>query len=132
MDAASWATTQVASHSNNSRLVPKSLFVTATVSLSGPSETETVYTASGNGDFLLTQVCVSPVNVGIRLAATGFGPIAELRELCTTFTPVMLIPPRSGLTCTTSSSEPTNELRTGDSAGSGAADESSRRVVPSS
>jgi len=78
--------------------------VSATASLSGPNQTQTVYITAETGEFLLTQLCVSPVNGGIRLAATGFGPIAHTgAAMCYTFNPGVIVPKSSTITCSTSS-----------------------------
>lgn len=101
----SWAAINLnSSKSNIYREFPNGELVSATVSLSGPSETQTVYTTPGKGDFILTQLCVSPVNGGIRLAASGFGPIAHIgADPCQIFTPGVSVPKRSALTCSTTS-----------------------------
>jgi hypothetical protein len=76
--------------------------VSATVSLSGSDQTQAVYITPDTGEFLLTQLCVSPVNGGIRLAASGFGPIAHLGgAICTTFSPGVIVPKNSTVTCST-------------------------------
>jgi len=76
------------SRSNVYREIP-GFFVTATVPLSGPSDTETVYTTTATGNFILTEFCSSAVTGGVQLDVTGFGGIAQTGiQLCYTFTPV--------------------------------------------
>ncbi len=76
--------------------------VSATVSFSGPDQTQTVYTTPETGEFLLTQFCVGPANGGIRLAVTGFGPIAHTgSEMCYAFNPGVIVPKNSAITCST-------------------------------
>ena len=81
----------------------RSFFVSATESLTGPSETVTVYTTPETGNFILTQLCVGPANGGIRLAANGFGPIAHtsFQDYCQIFSPGFVVPPNSAMTCST-------------------------------
>ena len=102
-----WAATNLnASRSNIYREFPGTSLVTASATLSGPSETETVMTTPATGDFILTQFCSSDVNGGIRLAAAGLGGIAHtsgVTALCYTFTPGVSLPRNSAITCSTSS-----------------------------
>lgn len=80
------------------------VFVAATVSLTGPNQTETVFTTPETGDFILTQVCVSPVTGGIRLAVRGFGPIMHTSDApCYIFNPGMSVPKGSPITCSITS-----------------------------
>ena len=120
------ATNLNSSKSNIYREVPDSKLTTETVNLTNAGETETVVTAPATGNFLLTQACVSAGTGGILIAATGFGPIAQLGGqgssassgaqpadiqpvspsgggACQTFTPGMLVPKSSAITCSTSS-----------------------------
>ena len=75
---------------------------TASVNLSGPSDTQTLYTTPAAHDFLLTQVCGSVGAGGVRLAITGFGTIAETgTEPCVTFSPGVIVPKNAAITCST-------------------------------
>ena len=100
----SWAGTFVKSTKSNSsdRLVSK--LVTASVTLSGPSDTKNVYKTPGFGDFVLTQLCVSTAAAGgIQLNAAGLGAVAHLGggSSCQTFSPGVIIAQNSQLTCST-------------------------------
>ena len=103
--ANSWAATTVKSSKSNSSEKRFLKNVTATTGLSGPSDTQVVYTTSGTGTFLLTEVCVSPVATGgIRLEVNGFGSIAHLGALgdgCRSFSQGILLPRNSTITCST-------------------------------
>jgi hypothetical protein len=80
------------------------VFVAATVSLTGSNQTETVFTTPETGDFVLTQVCVSPVTGGMRLAVRGFGPIVHTSSApCYIFNPGMSVPKGAPITCSTTS-----------------------------
>lgn len=104
----SWAATTVKgtkSNSDNRRRVISS--VTSTTSLSGPSDTQTVYTTPATSNFILTGLCVTPtVSGGVRLDVAGFGGIAHLGTLgdngCYTFSEGVLLPRDSAITCSTS------------------------------
>ena len=75
--------------------------VSASIDLTGPTDTQTVYTATPNADtptgsFYLTQACVSNVNssAGVRLDNGGTGGIgsiavvgATVNNLCQSFLP---------------------------------------------
>jgi hypothetical protein len=101
----SWAATTVNSSRSNSSERLQGKFVTATAQLSGADDTQTVYTTPTSGDFILTQICVSPsVTGGIRLDASGFGSIAHLGVAghgCQTFSVGVLLPRGSPITCST-------------------------------
>ena len=105
MVSVGWATINLnSSKSNIYKEFQNTVLVTATVGLTGASQTHTVHTTPAKGDFILTQLCVSPVNGGIRLAAGGFGPIAHTgNDLCYTFSPGMVMPQGSEMTCSTTS-----------------------------
>lgn len=103
----SWAATTVKGSKSNSDNKLKSNLVSASVSLSAPGETRTVYRTPASGDFTLTHVCVSPTAAGgILLGADGLGEIAHPggAESCTSFDPGVLVPPSSNITCSTSAS----------------------------
>lgn len=102
----SWAATTVKGSKSNSDNRQSGTRVTSTTSLSGPSDTQTVYTTQPTGDFILTGLCVTPtVSGGIRLDAVGFGGIAHLGTLgdngCYTFAQGVLLPHNSAITCST-------------------------------
>jgi hypothetical protein len=93
------------SKSNINRMFPDTaVLVAASTTLSGPKQTRTVvYTTPTTGDFILTQVCTSPVNGGIRLDASNFGGIAHVGSSgssCQTFTPGVILPKAAAITCT--------------------------------
>jgi hypothetical protein len=99
-----WAATTVKSSKSNSQDRRFVRNVTSTTGLSGPSNTQTVYT-TGSGTFILTEVCVSPiVTGGVRLDAVGFGSLAHVGVLgdgCRSFANGILLPPNSTITCST-------------------------------
>ncbi len=102
----SWAATSVKSSSSRlySDRLQQAVSVTATTYLSGPNETQPVYTTPASGSFILTQLCVSPVSGGIRLAVDEFGGIAHLGiagDGCHTFPEGVLLPLGSAITCST-------------------------------
>ena len=100
----SWASTNLHSSKSNIYRSQGAQLVSATVSLSGPNQTQTVFTTPDTGEFVLTQLCVSPVNGGIRLAATGFGAIAHTGDtMCSIFNPGVILPKSSAITCSTTS-----------------------------
>jgi hypothetical protein len=95
---------------SNINRVGGNVIVSATVSLSGPYQTQAVYITPDTGEFLLTQLCVSPVIGGIRLEASRFGPIAHTGDaMCYTFNPGVIVPKNSTMTCST-----TGSARSGD------------------
>jgi hypothetical protein len=49
---------------------------TASVNLSGPSDTQTVFTAPATGSFYLQGFCASNIAGGVQLDVSGIGPIA--------------------------------------------------------
>ena len=60
----SWATTNYnSSKSNIYREFPNATLTTASINLTGPSDTQVVYTTPAKGDFLLTMFCASPRTV---------------------------------------------------------------------
>jgi hypothetical protein len=84
---------------------PKGNPVAATINLTGPTDTQTVYTPTGG--FSLMRVCVSPSNGGVRLDAGGFGSIAVVgmsgTPLCQEFLPDgVFILPGSAISCSIS------------------------------
>ena len=94
------------SKSNINRMFPDTaVLVAASTTLSGPKQTRTVvYTTPTTGDFILTQVCTSPINGGIRLDASHLGWIAHVGSSgssCQTFTPGVILPKAAAITCTT-------------------------------
>lgn len=101
-----WASISLnSSRSNVYRTYPDTaVLVTASTPLSGPRQTQTVYTTPATGDFILTQACTSPVNGGIRFDVINLGGIAHVGSsgsLCQTFTPGVVLPKASAITCTT-------------------------------
>jgi hypothetical protein len=110
-----WAATNLnSSRSNIYREFPGTVLVTASTPLSAANDPATVYTTSATADFVLTQFCASPVNTGVRLAATGLGPIAHTTAatLCYTFQPGIIMPKSSPITCTTTEFAGTNSFCT--------------------
>jgi hypothetical protein len=106
LPTAAFAATSVKSSKSNSSDRVRGRFVTSTTNLSGPSETQTVYTTPAKGQFYLTQVCASPANGGIQLDVTAFGGIAKLggdSMWCVTFPSPVVIPKNRNITCSTTS-----------------------------
>lgn len=100
--AVAWASIALNSSRSNIYRVQGAVVLSATASLTGPNQTQTVFTTPDDGDFVLTQLCVGPVAGGIRLAATGFGPIAHTGGTpCYTFVPGVSVPKTSTMTCAT-------------------------------
>jgi hypothetical protein len=100
----SWAATNLNTSRSNAYRIQGAQLVTATASLSGSDQTQTVYVTPKTDEFVLTEFCVSPVNGGIRLAVTGFGPIAHtIGATCHTFNPGVIVPKNSTMTCSTTS-----------------------------
>ena len=93
------------SHSNIKNLLSKSNVTSASTNLTGPSDTQTVYTTAATGDFIVTTFCSSVVAGGVQLAAAGFAAVAQtgIGASCTTFTPGVSVPANTALTCTTGS-----------------------------
>lgn len=90
------------SKSNINREFPKSQIVSGVTTLSGPSQSQVVYTTPSNADFILTQFCSSKVSGGVRLSASGFGGVAQTgNELCYSFAPGMSLPRASAISCAT-------------------------------
>jgi hypothetical protein len=76
--------------------------VSASALLSGPNQTALVFAAPATGEFVVTQFCASPANGGIRLAASGLGPIAHMGgAMCYTFNPGVIVDKSSEITCST-------------------------------
>ena len=108
-----WAATNLnSSRSNIYREFPGTVLVTASTPLSAPNDPATVYTTSATADFVLTQFCASPT--GVRLAATGLGPIAHTTAatLCYTFQPGIIMPKSAPITCTATEFVGTNSFCT--------------------
>jgi hypothetical protein len=91
------------SNVNRVRDFPNAAVTTASLNLSGPSDTEVIYTTPASGDFILTQFCASPApDGGVLLSATGLVGIAQAGlTTCFTFTPGLSIPKNSALSCAT-------------------------------
>jgi hypothetical protein len=94
------------SKSNINRLARLSTPLTATVDVAGEAPT-VVYRTPDNADFVLTQVCVGPINGGILLnyawnTPQNVRPLAFVQGgSCTTFAGVgMPLPPGGNLSCT--------------------------------
>jgi hypothetical protein len=105
----SFAATSVKSgKSNTSDRLGVAPALSASTALSGPSDTRTVYQTPARGDFVLTQICVSPTAAGgILVSAAGLGPIAQLGgsvRSCQSFDPGFIAPPNAAITCSTSAS----------------------------
>ena len=103
----SFAATSVKSKKSNiSDRVAAAYPVTASTTLSGPSDTKTVYQTPSGGDFVLTQICVSPTAAGgLLVSAAGLGPVAQLGgsvRSCQSFNPGFILPPNAAVTCATS------------------------------
>lgn len=101
------ATTIKGSKSNSSAKIA-GLFVTSTTTLSGASDTQTVYMTPATGSVYLTQFCASDVAGGVRLDVAGFGPIASTGAAspCVTFPSKVFLPASATVTCSTSSAAP--------------------------
>jgi hypothetical protein len=100
----SQATSNLNLSKSNINRAQGAVFVAATVSLTVSNQTETVFTTPETGDFVLTQVCVSPVTGGMRLAVRGFGPIMHTSDApCYIFDPGISVPNGSPITCSTTS-----------------------------
>lgn len=101
---AAWSGTSVKSSKSNSsdRVVAKN--VTASTNLSGASETQTVYTTPAAGTFLLTQVCVGPVNGGMQINASGLGGVVFVMGGSCVSMQGTIMPPSSTITCSTGAS----------------------------
>jgi hypothetical protein len=98
----SWGTNNLnLSKSNADREFPNAAIATALVNLTGPGDTQVVYTTPAKGDFMLTQFCASPdAPGGIRLDAAGLGGIAQTgASSCFTFSPGVSIPEGAALSC---------------------------------
>jgi len=100
----SWGTSNLNLSKSNVNRVHGVPIVTATIDLTGPNQTQTVFTTPAVGDFVLTQFCTSVMNGGMRLAVTGFGSIAHTStDSCITFTPGISVPKNAAITCSTTS-----------------------------
>ena len=101
--ANSWAATSVKSSKSNSsfRLFPNPAMTTASTTFSNIAGA-VVYTTPADEDFILTQFCADPTAPnGIRLDAANLGTIMQTVAgvSCYTFTPGLLLPHNSALTC---------------------------------
>jgi hypothetical protein len=97
-----WGTSNLnLSKSNVNREFPNASIATASVNLTGPGDTQVIYTTPAKGDFMLTQFCASPdAPGGVRLDAAGFGGIAQTGTTsCLTFSPGVSIPKGAALSC---------------------------------
>lgn len=88
------------SRSNIYRIQIRGTAVTASTNISG-AVAQTVYRTPAAGDFLLTQVCAGLVDGGTLVQVGGVGIAQVGSGLCQTFTPGMILPPDSVVTCTT-------------------------------
>ena len=98
------------SRSNVYRIInPNAMLVSISTDLSSQHghETQTIYTTQATGDFVITNFCASPVFGGMRLAAEGLGSIAQTTDnnLCYTFSPGIVIPHTSAITCSTTNTK---------------------------
>jgi hypothetical protein len=93
------------SNVNRVRDFPNAAVTTASINITGPSDTEVVYTTPASGDFILTEFCASPLpDGGVLLSAAGLGGIAQAGlTSCFTFTPGLSIPKGSAVSCSTAS-----------------------------
>jgi hypothetical protein len=105
----SWATSNLnlsKSNVNRVRDFPNAAVTTASINITGPGDTETVYTTPASGDFILTEFCASlQPDGGVLLSAAGLGGIAQTGPTtsCFTFTPGLSIPKGSLVSCSTAS-----------------------------
>jgi hypothetical protein len=101
-----WAAAVNASNSNIKNLISKTTAVTGSTSLTGPGDTQTVFTTPAVGETLVTQFCGSTGAGGIRLDVAGLGGVAETGtgSSCVTFSPGVVVPANTAVTCTTSAS----------------------------
>jgi hypothetical protein len=94
------------SNINRVRDFPNAAVTTASINITGPSDTETIYTTPASGDFILTEFCASlQPDGGVLLSAAGLGGIAQTGPTtsCFTFTPGLSIPKGSAVSCSTAS-----------------------------
>jgi hypothetical protein len=91
------------SNINRVRDFPSAAVTTASLNLTGPSDSEVIYTTPTSGDFILTQFCASPSpDGGVLLSAAGLGGIAQTGlTSCFTFTPGLSVPKGSAVSCST-------------------------------
>jgi hypothetical protein len=91
------------SNINRVRDFPNAAVITASLNLTGPSDTQVIFTTPAAGDFILTEFCASPSpDGGVLLSANGLGGIAQTGlTSCFTFTPGLSIPKNSALSCST-------------------------------
>ena len=93
------------SHSNIKNLLSKSNVTSASTNLTGPADTQTVYTTPASGDFLVTNFCSSVVTGGVQLSAAGLGALAltGIGGSCTTFNPGISVGANTAISCSTGS-----------------------------
>jgi hypothetical protein len=105
---AAFAATTVRGSKSNSSFKIAGLFVTSSATLSGPSDTQPVYTTPATGSVYLTQFCASDVAGGVRLDVAGLGSIALAGTplSCIPFDSKVLLPPNATVTCSTGSAAP--------------------------
>ncbi len=97
-----WATSNLNLSKSNINRVGSAVVMSGSATLSGPSQTQTVMNVPETGDFVLTQVCIGPVNGGIRLEARGLGPLVHVGDpLCVSLQPGISVRPGAALTCST-------------------------------
>ena len=88
----------------------KGQFTSGAVNLSGPSDTQTVFTTpAAPANYGVTQFCTSVVAGGIQLNAAGVGIAvagASGSPSCETFSPPVFMPASTALTCSTSAAAP--------------------------
>lgn len=101
-----WATSNLNLSKSNINRVGAAVVMSGAATLSGPRETQVVMNVPETGEFLLTQVCVSPASGGIRLEARGLGPLVHAAEplLCHSLHPGISVRPGTVLTCSTAAS----------------------------
>ena len=93
------------SHSNIKNLLSKSNVTSASTNLTGPGDTQIVYTTAATGDFIATTFCSSVVAGGVQLSAAGLGALAQtgIGGSCTTFSPGISVGPNTAISCSTGS-----------------------------
>ncbi len=99
-----WAATNLNTSRSNVYRVGGAIVMSGGASLNGPNQSQAALTVPEAGDFVLTQVCVSPVNGGMRLEVRNGGPLAHLTDpTCVALQPGISVKAGSTLTCATTS-----------------------------
>jgi hypothetical protein len=100
--AVAWAATNLNTSRSNAYRVGPAVVMSASATLSGPSETQAALVVPETGEFVLTLVCAGPANGGIRVEAKNLAPLVHVSNgSCVSLQPGISLRPSTTVTCST-------------------------------